>query len=203
MIASTSSARSPWTSDGRRPTRSSACIPLSAASAGLRRTQRASRSNAPSPTGAVSRRRSSMRPASSRGHLRASTGGPWKTALLRSGLFAGGDPEEGLPALLVTRGAAVRLGVLLLGGHLLLGALELLLQVARVELVGVDGLLDEQQHAVARHLDVALALREADDVGLGHVEPQLGRLEEAQQRLVPRQDADRADAGPGRDLLDL
>ena len=75
--------------------------------------------------------------------------------------------------------------------------------VGGVELAGRVRLLDQDQRAVVRHLQVALALGEAHDVGLGLVEPQLGRVEHRQQRLVVGEDADRADRRPRRDHLDL
>jgi len=52
-------------------------------------------------------------------------------------------------------------------------------------------------------LQVALALREAHDVGLALVEAKLGRVEHGQQRLVVGQHTDRPDGGLRRDHLDL
>ena len=55
----------------------------------------------------------------------------------------------------------------------------------------------------AGDLDVPLALRERHDVGLALVQPQLGRLEQAEQRLVVGEDADRPRTRARRDHLDL
>ena len=67
----------------------------------------------------------------------------------------------------------------------------------------LEDLVDEHERAVAGHLQEALALRVADDLGLRLVEPQLGRVEHRQQRLVVGEDADRAHAGARGDHLDL
>ena len=68
---------------------------------------------------------------------------------------------------------------------------------------GLMGLLDEDQRAVVGDLQVALGLGEADDLGLGLVQTQLGRVEHRQQRRVVGEDADRAHRRAGRDHLDL
>src|SRR3954452_1788078 len=113
------------------------------------------------------------------------------------------EAQEGLPAALVALRDARRLGALVGLLELALGGRELVLELRGVQRGRVDGLLDEDQHAPVGHLDVALALREAHDVGLRPVQPQLGGLEHAEQRLVVGQDADRAHARAGRDHLDL
>ena len=61
--------------------------------------------------------------------------------------------------------------------------------------------LDEDQREVLAHLEVALALGEADDVALTAVQPQLGRLEQAEQRRVVREHADGPHLGAGGDHL--
>ena len=68
---------------------------------------------------------------------------------------------------------------------------------------GADRVLDEDQREVLAHLQVALALGEADDVVLAAVQPQLGRLEQAEQRRVVGEHADRPHLGAGGDHLDL
>src|SRR4051812_9034401 len=113
------------------------------------------------------------------------------------------EAQEGLPAALVALRDARRLGALVGLLELALGGRELVLELRGVQRGRVHGLLDEDQHATVGHLDVALALREAHDVGLRPVQPQLGGLEHAEQRLVVGQDADRAHARAGRDHLDL
>src|SRR5579875_265800 len=77
------------------------------------------------------------------------------------------------------------------------------LQLISIERLGRDRLLDQQQRAVVLELDVALGLREAHDLLLRAVQTQLGRLEQPQQRLMPREDADGADSCARRDHLDL
>ena len=61
----------------------------------------------------------------------------------------------------------------------------------------------EQEHFVVHDLQVALGLREADNVGLRLVEPELRRLEHAHQRRVVGQDAQRPHGRARRDHLDL
>src|SRR5829696_1818499 len=114
-----------------------------------------------------------------------------------------GHAQEGLPALAVTLGYAVLLRALLAALELVLGALQALAQVTRVEVAEVVGLLDEQQDAVRRHLQVALGLGVALDLALGAVQPQLGGLEDGQQRLVVGQHADRSRRRAGGDHLHL
>jgi len=87
--------------------------------------------------------------------------------------------RERLVALLGALRGALRLGVLLGRLEVALGLLETIAQVARVEVARVDRLLDEHEDALGRHLQVALALGEADDIGLRLVQPQLGRVEAA------------------------
>src|SRR3954464_12405338 len=92
-------------------------------------------------------------------------------------LGAFGDPQEGLVAALAPLGRALGLGVLLGLAQLALGVLQARAQVAGVELARVDGVLDQHERALGRDLEVALALGEADDVGVGLVEAQLRRVE--------------------------
>src|SRR4051812_44090079 len=75
-----------------------------------------------------------------------------------------GDLQERLGPALVALAAALLLGAVLGLARALLGAPRALAEVARVELVRVDRLLDQHEHLLAAHLDVALALREALDV---------------------------------------
>jgi hypothetical protein len=56
---------------------------------------------------------------------------------------------------------------------------------------------------VVDHLQVTLALGEADDLRVGPIEPELRRIQHRQQRLVVGEDADRTDHGPGRHHLDF
>src|SRR3954451_15821167 len=114
-----------------------------------------------------------------------------------------GDAQERLVAALLALGRALGLGVLLGPLELALGLLEPVAQVAGIEVARLVRLLDEHQRALGRHLEIALALGEADDVGLGLMEPQLGGIEHREQRLVMREDADRADRRARREHLDL
>ena len=68
------------------------------------------------------------------------------------------------------------------------GVLAMRLQIGTIEAVRRGGVLDQDEGAVVRHLQVALALREAHDVALGLVEAQLGGVEHGQQRLVVGED---------------
>src|SRR5829696_7691333 len=92
-------------------------------------------------------------------------------------LGPGGDPLERLPAALVARREALLLRARLGARVGVLGGPQLLLQVRRVELLRGVRLLDEDQRSALRHLQVALALRVADDLVLRAVEPQLRRVE--------------------------
>src|SRR3954468_23181922 len=114
-----------------------------------------------------------------------------------------GDAQERLVAALLALGRALGLGVLLGLLELALGLLQPVAQVAGVEVARLVRLLDEHQRALGRDLEISLALGEADDVGVGLVEAQLGGIEHRQQRLVMREDADRADRRAGREHLDL
>src|SRR5919205_4130233 len=77
----------------------------------------------------------------------------------RRGSAALGDAQERLPAALVALAAPLLLGALLGVAPTLLGAPRALAQVGGVEILGPDRLLDEHEDVLARHLDVALALR--------------------------------------------
>src|SRR5271166_2693559 len=85
------------------------------------------------------------------------------------------DPQKGLVAPNVAQRArpllAVGLGVLGAGA----GLRELAVELLAVEVLGRDGLLDEQQRAVGGELHVALRLGEAHDVLLGAIEAKLRR----------------------------
>ena len=111
-----------------------------------------------------------------------------------------GTPRPALVAL----GGPPLLGVLVGRRTSPLGALELLALLSGVDLVGAGS---PPRRATARYSprrpDVALGPGEAHDVALGLVEPQLGRVEHAEQRLVVGEDADRAHPGARRDHLDL
>src|SRR5215216_294104 len=114
-----------------------------------------------------------------------------------------GDLQKSFVATGVALRGAPLLGVLLGVVALLLGPLEAVLQVAAVEVVDLEDLVDEHQRMRAGDLQEALALRVADDVGLRLVEPQLRRVEHRQQRLMVREQADGAHAGLRGHHLDL
>src|SRR5215218_9378477 len=114
-----------------------------------------------------------------------------------------GDLQKSFVATGVALRGAPLLGVLLGVVALLLGPLEAVLQVAAVEVVDLEDLVDEHQRMRAGDLQEALALRVADDVGLRLVEPQLRRVEHRQQRLVVGEQADRAHGGLRGHHLDL
>src|SRR5438128_1401446 len=118
-------------------------------------------------------------------------------------LAAAGYLEEGLPAGDVALGVHALLAALLRLVQRLARLAEARLEVGAVERVRVHRLLDQHQRAVVHHLEVALALREPDDVRLGLVEAQLGGLQDRHQRRVVGQDADRPHARARGDHLDL
>src|SRR5438270_7540497 len=126
------------------------------------------------------------------------TGGPAGSGPLAAAL---GDPQERLPAILVPGRHPPLLAVLVRRLDLALGPLQLLAQVAGVQLLRRVGLLDQDQCPVAAHLQVALGLGEADEVVLGLVQPQLGGVEHGQQRRVVGEDPDRAGGGAGGQQL--
>ena len=114
-----------------------------------------------------------------------------------------GELGERLVAALVALGLAALLGVLLGALQALLGLAQAVGDRARVELVDREHLVDEHERVRARHLQEALALGEAHDLGLRLVQPQLGRVEHRQQRLVVGQHADAAHGGARGQHLDL
>src|SRR5205085_1327087 len=77
---------------------------------------------------------------------------------------APGGLQQRLGPALVALAAALLLGAVLRLARALLGAARALAQVAGVEVVRADRLLDEHEHLLAADLDVALALRESLDV---------------------------------------
>src|SRR5438128_7126353 len=77
------------------------------------------------------------------------------------------------------------------------------LERGAVELVRRDRLLDEHQRAVLGELQVSLGLGEAHDLRLRAVQPQLGRFEQREHRLVVGEDPDRAQGGVGGEHLHL
>ena len=85
----------------------------------------------------------------------------------------------------------------------LLGVGQLLFQRAGVELVRRDRLLDQQAGMVAEHLQPAVRLGEAEGLGVGDVQPQLGRAQRRQQRRVVGEDAEFARLAARRDLANL
>src|SRR6516164_6379578 len=95
---------------------------------------------------------------------------------------------------LVAADVAPRARPLLAVGRGLLGPgagfCEPALERAAVQTLRRDRLLDEQQRLVLRELQVSLGLREAQDLILGAVQPQLRGLEDREQGLVPGQDPD-------------
>ncbi len=114
-----------------------------------------------------------------------------------------GDAEERFRPVAVLLSPAPGAAPLLGLAEAPLGVGELLLQRAGVEVLGRDRLLDQQPRPVAEHLQPAVRLGVAPRLGLGDVEPQLGRPQRRQQRRVVGEDADLADRGPGRDLAHL
>src|SRR6185295_19239220 len=114
-----------------------------------------------------------------------------------------GQPGARLVAALLALGLAPLLRVLLRALERLLGLAQAVTDQARVELVDRERLVDEDERVGALHLEEALALREPDHLGLGPVEPQLGRVQDRQQRLVVGQDADAAHARARGHHLDL
>src|SRR4051812_2708248 len=116
---------------------------------------------------------------------------------------SGADVEESLVALHLTLSACLLLAVVLCALHGPLRLLEPRVEVGLVDVVGGDRLLHEHEHLVLDHLEVALPLGEADDVGVGAVQPQLGRLEHGHQRGVVGEHADRPRGRPGGHHLHL
>src|SRR5437868_6271434 len=101
-----------------------------------------------------------------------------RSVLARSRPLAGHDLEEGLVALHLALGSGALLGALVGALRGVTRLLEAGLEGRAVDRVRRDRLLHEHERRVVDHLEVPLALREADHVGLGLVEAQLSRLED-------------------------
>src|SRR5215218_10831520 len=85
--------------------------------------------------------------------------------------------------------------------RLQLGAcrLQLLARPRVVDLIRVDGVVDERDRAVLEHLEEAWAGRELEHVGaVTGMDPRRARLQRRDQRRVPREHADLA-VGAGHD----
>src|SRR5580765_4041411 len=109
-----------------------------------------------------------------------------------------------LDALLELPAVGVRLA-LLDALELCAGGLELLLGAGRVDVLRVDGVVHEREHAVLLDLEEAGAGRELDYV-LGRtvaVDPRRAGLQHRHQRRVPREHADLARLPRHDDHLDL
>src|SRR5688572_2145384 len=118
-------------------------------------------------------------------------------------LAALGDLEErfgpGLVALRLLPRRRALVGV----PETLLGLLEPLLQLSRVELVGRDRLADQHQGRVCEHLEPAFGLRPAAGLLPGKVQPQLGGDEARHEGSVVGEHPDLPHHGTGRELHHL
>src|SRR6478672_1439723 len=117
---------------------------------------------------------------------------------LRGGVF--GDLQEGLHSRLLALGELVRRGALLRVAQALLGLLEPLAELSRLELVRRDRLGDQHPGAVGEHFEPALALGVALHLAVGRVKAKLGRDQASDHRGVAGQYAHLAHRGPGREL---
>src|ERR1700691_4078100 len=113
------------------------------------------------------------------------------------------DAQERLAAANVAQRAGVLLAVLLsaLGGRARVA--ELARQRRTVDLLRGERFLDQHERAIIGELQIPLSLREPHDPILRAIQPQLGRLQASQQRLVVGEDADRAHGRERREHLDL
>ena len=82
--------------------------------------------------------------------------------------------------------------------ELRLRVLELLLRPLRVDLTGIDGVVDEREGAVLLDLEESRPRRELDDVPLGDVHARRAGLQHRHERGVASEDADLA-GGAGHD----